>query len=128
MPVAADRVAQDREPALDQRTALAARQRRFERLGDGDRGKQAVAMGDLANRVDLRCYVADTLSGHTRTDHADSRRQLGLYLIDRDLCHAITPVFGRKAAPYTVNRALTRLSGLTYRRLSAIGQRLRAAA
>lgn len=42
--LAPDRIAQDRQPAVNQRAMLAARQGRIDEMRDGDRGIKAVAV------------------------------------------------------------------------------------
>ena len=51
--VAADRIAQHLEPAVDQRSALAARQRRVEHARDRYRGEHPCGLGDAADRVEI---------------------------------------------------------------------------
>src|SRR3546814_18865188 len=51
--VAANRIVQDREPAVDQRAALALGQRRFEHLRDGDRAQPPARLRSQAYLVEF---------------------------------------------------------------------------
>src|SRR3569833_1775569 len=99
--LAGDGIAQDRQPAVEQRPALAAPQRGFDRLGNRGGGIEPVGLGDAADRVDLdRDGVARFQRG-TRADREDPRRQFGLYLhhgrhVRVRLRHAPAPAFEGK--------------------------------